>query len=159
MRKRTNWKLVRKQFARHVDKYYLALGRFVSAFSDAEATLLDVLWLSAKMRAPYAQAVLSGVRTEAAIGYINRIAEAKRWSEKKKANWQRLFTQLGLINKLRNDILHYGVSMFGSYWVVTNKRVVHHPDRIREIHITAETPRHWIRPDLTCTILRCCCGF
>jgi hypothetical protein len=139
MTKRTNWKLVRKRFGEHVNKYHLALGRFVSAFSQAEATLLCVLWALARVRPPYAQAVLSGIRIDGAMGFINRIAEAERWPAGKREKWQRIFTQLGLINKLRNDLLHHGAGIFGDFWVVSNRRIAHHPDRLREIHITPST--------------------
>ena len=76
------------------------------------------------------------MKIEGAMGLINRIAEAEQWPDNKKAEWQEVFTQLGLINKLRNDILHYGGSMFGDVWVVSNQAVAHHPKRVREVHIT-----------------------
>lgn len=126
----------RKALREHLDKYHCALGSFVSAFSRTEATLLRNLWILAGLKAPYAQAVLSGVKVEGAMGLIRRIAEAERWAEKKKAQWDRVFSQLGLINKLRNDLLHHGASMFGDVWIVSNKAVAHHPNRVREIHIT-----------------------
>ena len=109
---------IRKALGEHIGNYHRALGAFVTAFSRVEATLLKVLWILARLEAPYAQAVLSGVKIEGAMGLINRIAEAEQWPDNKKAEWQEVFTQLGLINKLRNDILHYGGSMLvmcGSY--------------------------------------------
>jgi hypothetical protein len=126
---------VRRFLRQYKDPYYDALGRFVTAFSMVETTLLRVLWKLAHLEAPYAQAVLSGVRIEGSMGYINRIADAEKWSPEKRQNWQKIFSQIGLINKLRNDILHYGTSEFGSVRVVTNVVVAHTPDRVREIHI------------------------
>src|ERR1700675_4670161 len=123
--KRTDIKRARKAFREHIGNYHRALGAFVSAFSQVEATLLRILWILARLEAPYAQAVLSGVKIEGAMGFINRIAEAEQWPENKKSQWQVIFTHLGLINKLRNDILHYGGSMFGDVWVVSNLAVAH----------------------------------
>jgi hypothetical protein len=134
--KRTDFRRARKALSEHLDTYHRALGAFVSAFSQVEATLLRALWILAKLKPPYAQAVLSGVKIEGAMGLINRIAEAEQWPESKKSQWEVVFSQLGIINKLRNDILHYGGAMFGDAWVISNRAVAHHPKRIREIHIT-----------------------
>ena len=69
------------------------------------------------------------------MGYINRIADAEKWTSEKRQDWQKIFSQIGLINRLRNDILHYGTTTFGSVRVVTNAAAAHTPERIREIHI------------------------
>ena len=119
---------VRRFLRQYKDPYYDALGQFVTAFSQVETTLLRALWQLAQF--------LSGVRIEGAIGFINRIADAENWPKDKRSDWQKIFTQIGLINKLRNDILHYGTTGFGSVRVVSNQAVAHIPERIREIHIT-----------------------
>ena len=126
---------VRRFLRLHKDPYYDALGRFVTAFSQVETTLLRALWTLARLQAPYAQAVLSGVRIEGAMGLINRIADAEKWAPEKRQDWQKIFAHIGLINKLRNDILHYGTTVFGSVRVVSNEAVAHTPERVREIHI------------------------
>jgi hypothetical protein len=98
--------------------------------------MLKALWIMAQLEPPYAQAVLSGVKIEGAMSFINRIAEAEQWPDEKTTQWHAVFSQLGLLNKLRNDILHYGSLMFGDVWVISNRLVAHHPKRVREIHIT-----------------------
>jgi hypothetical protein len=127
---------VRSFLRQYKDPYYDALSRFVTAFSQVETTLLHALWRLAQLKSPYAQAVLSGVRIEGAMGFVNRIADAEKWPADKRADWQKLFTQIGLINRLRNDILHYGTMSFGSVRVVSNEAVAHVSDRVREIHVT-----------------------
>jgi hypothetical protein len=141
MRKRTNLKRVRKALGDHLDDYHRSLGEFVAIFSQVESTLVRSLWVLAHMEAPYAQAVLSGVRVDGAMGYINRIAEAEGWPKERKGDWQRIFTQLGLLNKLRNDLLHHGAAMFGRVWVVSIEKIVHHPARMREINFTPKILR------------------
>jgi hypothetical protein len=126
---------VRRFFRLYKDPYYDALGRFVTAFSMVETTLLRALWNLSRLEPPYAQAVLSGVRIDGAMGYINRIADAEKWTSEKRQDWQKIFSQIGLINRLRNDILHYGTTTYGSVRVVTNAAAAHTPERIREIHI------------------------
>jgi hypothetical protein len=65
------------------DAYHLALGRFVSAFSDIEASMQATLWHFAGVSTPTAQAVFSGTRIEGAMQFINRIA---MHSDGRKAN-------------------------------------------------------------------------
>jgi hypothetical protein len=122
------------------DLYHLELGRFVAMFSQVERTLLRALWTLARIRDPVSQAVLSGVRIEGAIGLINRIAEAENWSTDRRAKWQHVFTQLGAINKLRNDILHHGAGLNDDdKFVVSNRHTAHHPNRVREVLFTPAT--------------------
>ena len=63
------------------DAYHLALGRFVSAFSDIEASMQATLWHFAGVSTPTAQAVFSGTRIEGAMQFINRIAASIRLSD------------------------------------------------------------------------------
>jgi len=98
--------------------------------------MLSCLWYLAGIK--HGRAVLSGVRIEAAMGYINRIAEADEWPSEVRSKWQKLFTQLGHINKLRNNILHFGTTptIDGDRWLVSNREIAHHPSRIREAYVT-----------------------
>lgn len=75
--------------------------------------------------------------------YIRRIADAQRWDETRKADIEYAFTQLGEINKLRNDLLHYGAQMKEpNVWTISNKNFVHIPEKIQEMKITPETLLH-----------------
>jgi lipopolysaccharide biosynthesis glycosyltransferase len=124
------------------DAYHLALGRFVSAFSDIEASMQATLWHFAGVSTPTAQAVFSGTRIEGAMQFINRIADAQRWKKSKRNQIQHIFTQLGHLNKLRNEILHYGAWMLApGAWIVSNKEFAHMIERIRSIQISPETLR------------------
>ncbi len=119
--------------------YMLALGRFVSEFSNVEAIIQTALWKFSGVAEPTAQAVFSGVRIEGCIQFINRIAAAQKWSKAKKNELEHVLSHLGKINKLRNDILHYGSLMawpLDDLWLVTNKQFVHMPERIREIRVS-----------------------
>jgi hypothetical protein len=123
--------------SREIDQYQQSLGRFVAAFSQVEANLQTVLWHFAGVKAPTAQAVFSGVRVEGAMGFINRIAEAQRWRKSKRDKLQYIFTQLGIINKLRNDILHYGAQLHArDTWVVSNRLFAHIPKRVRQLTVS-----------------------
>jgi hypothetical protein len=116
-----------------LDRYQQSLGRFVMAFSRIEANLQTVLWHFPGVPSPTAQAVFSGVRTEGAISYINRIGDAQKWRKTKKERLQLVFTQLGHINKLRNEILHYGAELHApNTWVISNRLFAHLPERVKE---------------------------
>ncbi len=70
---------------------------------------------------------------------MRRIADAKKWSAANKNRLEEIASHLGLINKLRNDILHYGVTIdlsAADAWLLSNKGFVHVPEKIRETSIT-----------------------
>jgi hypothetical protein len=119
-------------------EYHEALGEFISVFSEVETNLLSALWHLAGVKPPIAQAVLTGIKVEGAIGLINRLADAENWSEARKASFKKFSDQLGLINKLRNDILHNGSNWTSSQtWTVTNRHSAHVPSRIRSYPVTS----------------------
>jgi hypothetical protein len=121
------------------DAYYTALGKFVSDFSRVETTLHTSLWAIAGVRAPVAQAIFSGFKIEGCLQLIKRIADAKNWPATSKQRLENITSHLGPINKLRNDILHYGVTPdlgAADAWLLSNKGFVHIPEKIRETSIT-----------------------
>jgi hypothetical protein len=123
--------------------FFQALGRFLTRFSEIEALMQTTLWSLAGVPQPTAQAVFSGVRTEGAMQFINRIAAAEEWNTYRREELQYVFTQLGLINKLRNNILHYGAEQEGpDAWVVTNKQFVHVPENVSRTIISPTTLEH-----------------
>ena len=122
------------------DAFHLALGRFLTRFSGTEAFMQTILWRLARVQSPTAQAVFSGIRTEGVMQYINRIAAAEKWSKTQCDLLQFVFTQLGHINKLRNNILHYGAEPEGhDAWIVTNKQFAHVPENVSRIVISPLT--------------------
>jgi hypothetical protein len=118
-------------------EYHQALGEFISVFSEVETNLISAFWHLAGVKPPIAQAVLTGHKVEGVIGLINRLADAEDWSEARKAAFKKFSDQLGLINKLRNDILHNGSNWTSSQtWTVTNRHSAHVPSRIRSYPVT-----------------------
>lgn len=120
-----------------VDVYHTALGRFMSKFSETEATMQEVLWRFAGVQSPTAQAIFSGVRIDAATNHITRIANAQNWSKTRKAEWKKITDQLSHIKKLRNDIAHYGATWQGKdSWLVTNKLFAHTPENVTTVMVS-----------------------
>jgi hypothetical protein len=117
--------------------YHQSLGKFVSTFSMVECALLWAFWECAGVPSPIAQAVFSGTRIDGAIGFINRIADAQKWRKSKKQEFQYVFTQLGHINKLRNNILHYGATLdVPGQWIVSNALFAHIPEKMHTVAIS-----------------------
>src|SRR5712692_9287026 len=93
----------------HLLKYWESLGRFVSAYSSIEVTMQLALWTFAGLSRPMARALLAGsTRIDAAMNLISKVAEAQKWKASKKRELNVIFSHLGIINKIRNDILHFG---------------------------------------------------
>ncbi len=123
-----------------VDVFHQELGKFVAKFSETEALIQTVFWEFAGVQPPTAQAVFSGVRTDDAMGKITRIADAQKWPQTRQKRKQHVFDQLKHINKLRNNILHYGAQLEGpDIWKVTNKAFVHVPENISSEVISPQT--------------------
>jgi hypothetical protein len=76
------------------------------------------------------------------MSFIRRIADAEKWRKERREEIEYLFSQFGMINKLRNDILHYGATDLATglaepeEWLLSNELFAHTADRIRQMHIT-----------------------
>ncbi|WP_213738004.1 hypothetical protein [Bradyrhizobium sp. dw_411] len=126
-----------------VDQYYILLGQFVNCYAFLERDVQAVLWRLAKLETPISQSVLSGVRTEAAVALIYRIADAERWSKCRKEAYKNILDQIQVLNKLRNDLLHRGSELQqDGTWLITNLPFVHIPERITNISMTVSDLKH-----------------
>ena len=88
--------------------YYEALGRFVHVFAKVEMAMAFTLWRYAKTQRKIARAIFSGVRVESAMSLIKRLTEVADISANDRQELEYVFTQLGIINRARNDLIHYG---------------------------------------------------
>jgi hypothetical protein len=122
----------------HTNEYWEALGEFVSTFSSVEVNMQLALWTFAGLSKPMANALLAGsTRIDSAINLMNKISVAQKWRAERKKELNAISTQLGIINKIRNDILHYGAeSASQGEWIVSNKVLAATQKRIRTTKIT-----------------------
>jgi hypothetical protein len=148
------------------DAYYLALGRFIDKFAEAEKALLECLRVWSHMTTDTARAIFSGVRTEAASSYINRIIDVmteaaspdpkiKEKLQAIKQDFQGVLTQLGHINATRNLIVHYGTifNTEGDHYT-SNKDWALTKERIRETPVSAQIMKQ-MTSDLEKIITHC----
>jgi hypothetical protein len=118
------------------DGYFKALGRFAHQFAEMETVLQLALWIETAVPVAVARAIYSGVRMDQAKDFINRTRQAKGVPESERL--ARAFTQLGVIIKARNDILHYGARFDGTSFSVTNDLLAHVPSKARSTLVSVE---------------------
>lgn len=118
--------------------YYVALGKFLSAYALVEAQAFYILRECSGVTPEVARALFSGTRAKAALDYLKRISEVENWADGKKAPLDAITSQFGDVTRVRNDILHYGASSTGTdgEWTTTNAGVVHIEKQIRATRIT-----------------------
>lgn len=90
-----------------------ALGVFVLNFATAENLFLNNLCVMAKVSDQFARAALSGVRAEAAIGYIRRFFEVTNAAPAERNAYEHVFSHFQHISQARNLLLHYGIKWAG----------------------------------------------
>ncbi len=114
--------------------YFKALGKFIHEFSETESVLAAILEKMTEVDILVARALFSGVRAEAATKYIARLQEALKSPTEERNEIQAVFTQLGIITLIRNDIVHYGTDFYGPGpdYATTNKRVALTKSRFRK---------------------------
>jgi hypothetical protein len=89
-------------------EYYEALGRFVDVFSRVEAAVTLTLWHYAKAPPEIAKVVFSGTKVDVGSQYIKQIASATNVPQELREDLEDVLQQLGIINRARNYIMHYG---------------------------------------------------
>ena len=116
--------------------YWLHLGRLIHEFSRVEFFLQYALRQFSGMTPEVSGAVSGEFRVAAAKDAINRVLVAKGDLEIR----DRLkgpFDQLGVINGVRNDIVHWGALDDGSVdFLVSNSQRLFAPERLREFRVS-----------------------
>jgi hypothetical protein len=117
--------------------YWKALGRFIEEFSSIEAVMLPFLGFYAGISHRMARCVFSGVKPEAAIGLINRIVEAFDPGEDRRRELAYMFDQLGLINGVRNVVIHHSSFVTSDQGrIASTIAKAHAPRSIREVQVS-----------------------
>ena len=125
-------------FSVDIDKYYLALGRFITNFSKVENYLLRLVRMEAGLTPQIAPALLSSLRIMQAIDALRRVHEAKGTAID--TQLKRALDQLANINTARNWIVHWGVDFTDPLApVVSNKGLAHNAESLRQIPVSVET--------------------
>jgi hypothetical protein len=107
----------------HYNAYCYALGLFMDTFAKLEYFLHALLSSMMSLHPRDANAVLSGLRAEPAISAIRRLYQARE--EEVPDDLEAALLQLNVLNKLRNEVAHYGArwNPDGSAFVTNESRV------------------------------------
>ncbi len=91
--------------------YYEALGRFVDKFSRVEAAMTLTLWHYAKTPPDISKVIFTSDKVDGCITKIKQIAKVSNVHTDLQNDLLDIFQQLGIINGVRNDVLHYGAEL------------------------------------------------
>lgn len=135
-------------------KYEQALGGFIAYFSLAEHDLQALLWRIAGVQTPVAQAIFSGTRVKEGISYVRRIHEAR--NSPMPTLLDEALVQLGIINEIRNTILHHGASFVNTEELEISNRLFAFNERVLKTHLIKLSTFNDLREDVAriCLILR-----
>jgi hypothetical protein len=117
--------------------YWIAVGRLMTALADVEANMQAALWVLARTDEPISKAVFSGTRIEQAMGFMRRCIEAEG-RQQEFPEIEDVFAQLTAINRIRNDLVHYGPkwNKDSSSVNIGNRNMAMTPDRVVELRLT-----------------------
>jgi hypothetical protein len=119
------------------NEYFLALGKFVDAFSTAETFTHYALQRYAKTPEPVTRAVFSGTRIDVEIQFLRRLRDTAVINDDEWNRLEPILEQLRTINGRRNEILHYGARAIASgEGFVTNLVRAHTRDRVTSFPIS-----------------------
>lgn len=88
--------------------YYEALGRFVQIFAEVEKLVWQTLVHYAGVSHEVAKIVLTAGKVDQCAKYIKQIAAAINVPKEKRDDLESILQQLGILNGVRDAILHYG---------------------------------------------------
>ena len=117
-------------------EYWAELGQFIHYFSDIERSMQSLLRTVAGVSDPLGAALFSGIKVDGAMSFINRACESTGRGDAK-ARLEPVFQQLGIINGIRNNIVHWGAREDGDELIVTNHYLASTPDRVQRFPISA----------------------
>ncbi len=119
------------------ERYWARLGRFIHEFSAIERGMQSLLRIVVGVSDPIGGAVFSGVKAHDAMSLVNRACEAKE-DEATKAELKPCFDQLGIINGVRNNIVHWGATAAEGEFLVSNRFLAHAEERVREYRVSEQ---------------------
>ena len=124
---------------RRTRDYWEALGKFISLFSNVELALASTIWTITTLKPPTAKALFPGIRVHDGISLLKRICAAEGWQPNRASLLEDTCQQLGQINGIRNELLHYGGEVQPSGLVeVSNRKVAYIPEKVRSVTISSE---------------------
>jgi hypothetical protein len=102
--------------------YWLKLGRLIHTFAAIEADLQEALAADSGLPKHLAKVVFKGMQVDRSIDQLRAIWRA---GEKKPETFLiNALTQLSVLNRARNDLVHYGAQFNGQHWETPQSALV-----------------------------------
>jgi hypothetical protein len=118
------------------NEYWQTLGKFIEMISLVEFALNFVVVKYANVRFDTAKALLLPLRIDGASQALSRIIETKHLKGKNIDELQEILIQIGHIVRVRNDIVHFGVSRKATHYAVSNIIFARSRQKIRTTRIS-----------------------
>lgn len=130
-----------------IKDYYHALGKFITAFCLVEKTIFVLSCLASRLPVQVAQALFGGsARVHESMERTRKLLEVTLMlepdgpiAEGLRGEVNHIFAHVGLINTVRNHILHDGTD-FGpnEEWKISNHHLAFKEEKLIEMPISAE---------------------
>ena len=126
-------------------RYWAELGCLLDHFSEAERSLIYTIDRYAKIKPRVSRIILGGTRVDTGIDYLRKLIDPLPASARKSELLEAL-VQMAIINKTRNDILHYGRDRLltkprARKIVISNALRARSPAQLREFELTPQKLR------------------
>lgn len=118
------------------DAYWLALGRFIATFTHVEQAFHSYLWLTTGVDPRLLRAILPDARIGNVSSALNKIWQSR--SDEPPALYTRAIQQVGLLQRLRNDICHSPSKLTDKGLLISNLTKAL-PGKEMEAIVTVET--------------------
>lgn len=119
---------------RRLERYHTALGSFVAMFAEVELMLNFAVWHYSNVNKPMATAIFGPIRVEECSNKLRNIVTAHDLKGDRIKELMILLNQIQIIQKIRNDILHFGFDR--RTFIVTTETLAYRGKPIRQ-HITS----------------------
>ena len=116
--------------------YWLALGRFINCFSNIEQSLHTYLWMLSQVEVSVLRAILPDARMNNVVSAINKIIQSRADTEH--PLYRRAVEQIGIISKVRNQIVHYPSGLTDKGLLISNA-IKAMPGKAVEATVTIQT--------------------
>ncbi|HEV7658418.1 MAG TPA: hypothetical protein VGO55_01105 [Allosphingosinicella sp.] len=117
------------------EQYWASFGRFINRFAETEQRLHSLLWEISGASIEVARAAFGDARYDKIVTLINRINDSR--GEDEHPLFRRAVEQMGLISRMRNDLVHLGIALTDKGGMVSN-HVKAMPGRAKAFTITAD---------------------
>ena len=122
--------------------YWAALGAFVDRFAHVELTMKAAIARATGITDDMMRIVLGGTRGDNAATYLGRLDEINVVGHGEPGEITEYLVRFSTLNKMRNDLVHFGVDtggeQIGDEMRISNKHLARTPNHLNEFTVTPQ---------------------